>query len=218
MSYDVMVDASNRWFVIPAGEGSSRLGFDEAFNRLREYARLLRLASPREDEIGTMKQYRDLCYTERAYAASKPRGMLFGYDTPAAVRRVLEECCASKARVRLFFGDPETGRRWLEEDDVLGRVSATRGPIKLPLLLLSSCPSDGIAISDRNILRITRVRDGVDLYRSPLFQVPNVEVVRGAKGHSGWTVLYEGEPCVTFVTEGPARRLAALLSGNRISR
>lgn len=218
MSYDISVDASNRWFVIPAGQDSVHIGFDDVFNRLREYARLLKRASPREDEIGTMKQYRDLGYAELAYAASRPRGMLFGYDTPAAVRRVLEECCASKARVRLFYGDPKTGRCWLEADDVLGRVSATIGPIKLPLLLLSRKSFDGITILDGNILRITRVRDGVDLYRSPLFQVPNVEVVTGAKGHSGWTVLYEGEPYVTFVTEGPARRLAAFLSGNRISR
>ncbi|MGO9443465.1 MAG: hypothetical protein ACLPXB_01670 [Thiobacillaceae bacterium] len=38
-------------------------------------------------------------------------------------------------KLRLFFGNRETGQCWLEENDVLGFIGRSMGPMRIPILL-----------------------------------------------------------------------------------
>ena len=57
-------------------------------------------------------------------------------------------------RVRLFLGDPETGRDWGEENDVTGYVGRSTGPSKVPLLLATRRSMGGGAILVDCVLRM----------------------------------------------------------------
>jgi hypothetical protein len=57
----------------------------------------------------------------------------FHHAQSRAVIDALERAKAAGARVRIWLGDIETGRNWLDEYDVSGTVSCSMGPIKIPL-------------------------------------------------------------------------------------
>jgi hypothetical protein len=110
----------------------------------------------------------------------------FHEKTAPAVKRVLEKCRINHDIVRLQMGDPETGRVWLEEMDVVGFIGRSSGTQKVPLiiepLLVSKELSDvrsadgGPALLEHHILRIVNVSTGVELYRHPKYEMPHFEV------------------------------------------
>lgn len=62
-------------------------------------------------------------------------GTHFHPDTPADLVAVLEQLRISKAKVRLFVGDRQTGEAWAEECDCYGRIGRSMGPVKVPLIV-----------------------------------------------------------------------------------
>ena len=69
-------------------------------------------------------------------------GTFFHAQTPYEVVLALRAAAHGSRRIRLFYGDPETGLDWNEEHDVIGFLGRSIGPIKVPLLL-KSWRSDG---------------------------------------------------------------------------
>jgi hypothetical protein len=82
-------------------------------------------------------------------------GTAYHMKTPEAVIRVLENAMASRARIRVFLGDTETGRDWLEEHDVMGYVGRSTGNLQIPLLVNNSRSMGGGALLSHCIIRIT---------------------------------------------------------------
>jgi hypothetical protein len=94
------------------------------------------------------------------------------YDprTPPEVRAVLERVRGTGERVRLFLGDPDTGRDWNEEHDVAGRIGRSTGPTKVPLLIASRRSMGGPQLLDYCIVRITTTTQPYrELYRHPTY-------------------------------------------------
>lgn len=88
-----------------------------------------------------------------------PSGTCFHAETPAAVRLILENARLRGERLRLFYGDVETGRDWLEELDTMGTIGRSTGRIQVPLLIRNRRSSGGPAILDHCIVKIMRGRD-----------------------------------------------------------
>ncbi|WP_045364416.1 hypothetical protein [Methyloceanibacter caenitepidi] len=139
-------------------------------------------------------------------------GTYFNEKTPDDVKRALERARVNGERVRLFYGDTETGKAWLEEYGVAGTINRSTGPCKIPLIIASSRSHGGPAILDSCIVAI-RGRHGW-LYRHPQFD-------RGAfTMHYGETpirVSHNGETWATFKTPKQALRRIAFMRGERLA-
>lgn len=145
-------------------------------------------------------------------------GTCFHQGTPEAIVDRLEDARINRYRIRLFLGDPKTGRDWGEENDVIGYVARSTGTIKIPLLIHNSRSMGGGAILDECIIKIMVGRRTV--YQAPGYQCGKYEIKReddqGAfnKGYL-WKVLRDGETTARFKTNAAAERWAKFMKGER---
>ena len=95
-------------------------------------------------------------------------------DTPDSVIQILDGAMKNHERIRVFYGDTETGRDWMEIYDTIGYVAHSYGSIKIPLLIKNSRFAGGIGILDDNIVKITI--DKVVVYEQGNYRLPHMEI------------------------------------------
>lgn len=91
--------------------------------------------------------------------------------TDPKVYSILEHARITDKRVRVWYGDPETGKVWLEEYDVLGNVGRSTGEKPVFILIANSRSWGGGAMLTDNILRITI--DKKEVYKHPNMEQMN---------------------------------------------
>lgn len=120
------------------GGGFTCWGFENCFQEAKQLAEMMGVAGPSIEIHGTRECYdmnKELLEAYRVHPASKRTWYQIG--TPVKVSRILEAARASYSDygregtiLRLFYGDPETGRDWCEEFDTCpvqaGQFSAHR--------------------------------------------------------------------------------------------
>ena len=111
-------------------------------------------------------------------------GIYYHLDTHDAVVKALESARSCRSRVRLYYGDTETGRDWLEENDVEGYIGNSVGPLKVPLLIHNRRSHGGGALLDQCIIKVRWTSGGL-LYQHPQY-------------HAGQFVIREIGPYETF--------------------
>ena len=95
-------------------------------------------------------------------------GTSFHKDTPMAVCNILNSAMHNRSqKIRIFYGDTETGRDWNESYDIFGFIGRSTGSVKIPLILHSRRSTGGSGILEHCIVRITI--DKVDVYRHPSY-------------------------------------------------
>lgn len=211
----ITLNQDQRLFMLDSGDGFSCLGFDVVFKRLRQYAEMLGLAEPKYAEIGTKNQLEQYLKAEQAYISTKPTETLFDPGTPVAVRAYLEAYRRAGGSVRLFLGDPATGRDWLEENDVYGTIGRSMGPIKVPLLIEKG-ECGGGAILTANILRIVDGRSRKEVYRHASYQEPRFKLVATNIRTHPIGVQVDGKPHARFKTSAQADNWIAFMRGERM--
>lgn len=92
-------------------------------------------------------------------------GTYYDARTPDAVISVLEMSRKTKTRLRLDYGDTNTGQSWGEQYDILGHIGRSTGSIKIPLLIHNSRSIGGGGILDYCIIKISESKGGRVLYR-----------------------------------------------------
>lgn len=96
-------------------------------------------------------------------------GTYYDERTPDAVVQVLERArtASRKYRLRLWYGDPATGKLW--GDVETGYIGRSMGPIKVPLLIANNRSSGGPALLDHCIVKIAHANksNGGVLYKHP---------------------------------------------------
>ena len=80
-------------------------------------------------------------------------GTYYDFRTPDAVVELLETCRKIRLTVILSYGNSETGKQWLEENDIVGRIGRSTGPIKSPLLVKNGS-NGGNAILTHCMVRV----------------------------------------------------------------
>lgn len=149
--------------------------------------------------------------------AMERNGTTYHAQTPAAVVDALERARLSGERVRLFYGDTETGRAWAEEHDVSGTVSRSMGPVKIPLLIANKRAHGGAGILDHCIVAI-QLGAGRFAYRHPTFN-PGAWCVRASDlPDYAAAVTHDGEIHARFKTDDAAARYAGFMRGERFSK
>ena len=104
-------------------------------------------------------------------------GTTYHKDTPAEVIRILEAYRGDRTkRLRLAYGDTETGRDWGETNDVEGYIGRSTGTQKIPLLIHSLRSTGGPAILGHCIVRIQLAKGKRELYRHPKYHVEEATV------------------------------------------
>lgn len=133
-------------------------------------------------------------------------GTYFDARTPDVVCHILNDCMETRENIRVFYGDKETGRCWMDEYDTIGRVGRSMGPYKIPLLVKTRRSLGGGALLDHCILRIQKGKRVV--YQDSKFNMPEVMV-------DGCQVLFDGVVYANCSNEGKAQKLAEFLRGER---
>ena len=156
-------------FVLQSGGGTSYLGFQVVFNRLIELcARLTKAGKPvvvpQSGEMGTIHQYEQYCTSMADYANMGDTRTWFESNTPRKVRTIIENYRESRQFIRVFYGDPETGRDWMEEFGTTGIIGRSTGAMKVPLLLANNDDDGSSAMLVNNIVRLVDVASGLELY------------------------------------------------------
>ena len=101
-------------------------------------------------------------------------GTTFHDETPIAVCNILNDAISSRLskRIRIFFGDKETGKDRNEFYDNIGYVGRSTGLIKIPLMIHNTRSTGGGAILDHCIVKITV--DKKTVYQHPKYHCPIV--------------------------------------------
>ena len=141
-------------------------------------------------------------------------GTFYHEDTQAAVIDILENARRTGSRIRLSYGDTETGRDWLEEWDVEGTIARSTGPVKVPILLARRTSSGGPALLEHCILKIRQAgKGGRVLYRHPSHRTPVFTVQPSSVTGYGAEVLADGQVHARFKTVPQANRWIAKMTG-----
>jgi hypothetical protein len=149
-------------------------------------------------------------------------GTTYNDKTPAALVQALESARLSGLRVRLFFGDSETGADWAEENDVCGYIGRSCGTVKVPLLLHNQRSVGGREIMDNCVVRLQI--GGRDVWRHPGYTVPLLGIRKPPRFCGTVDLWADGYVAgvyrnavnvANFKTEAAARRWVAFMTGER---
>jgi hypothetical protein len=144
-----------------------------------------------------------------------PSGTCFHADTPVPVIELLEQLRQNRRKIRLFYGDPESGQFWHEEHDIIGRIGRSTGSIKVPVLVESG-EIDGPAVLDHCIIRIDTPRKV--LYQHAAFRVGDVNLVKGALQRLPWEVWIDDVVQARFQSKLEAQQYRDFMQGHRFAR
>jgi hypothetical protein len=106
-------------------------------------------------------------------------GTAYHNDTPNHIVKILEWARTrnQKPRLRVYYGDVETGRDWEEEHEVIRYVGRSTGSIKIPLLVNNKNSHGGGGILDNCIVGIEYAnrREGGVIYKHPKYHLQSDE-------------------------------------------
>lgn len=227
------INAEQRLYVTDNGHGISCFGFDNCFQEAHQLAQVMNMAGPTPDMLGTRECYalnKSLHAAFATHPASKKTWYRAG--TPKKVAAILEAArssfCDNRHQgtiLRLFYGDPQTGRDWAEEHECIGFVGRSMGPMRLPLILEPllddvreiTSSSYGGSINTVNVLRIIDVRRAEEVYRAKNYVLPQFAIdAKEGSGRYPVIVKREDTAVATFETHEQAAQWIAFMQGFRV--
>ena len=142
----------------------------------------------------------------------------FNEKTNDKVKSVLNSVYKSGQRIRIVYGDSETGKDWLEENDVTGTIGRSTGVKKVPLLIANSRSYGGGAILDHRIVKIVATDSKYTLYEHDSYHQADLtysEVVTDSYPHC---VFADGKLHASFKSEKSALNYMAFMQCKRMCK
>ncbi len=139
-------------------------------------------------------------------------GTCYHADTPEPVVEVLETVRLNQRKVRLYYGNTQTGQSWFEENDEIGRIGRSTGPIKVPLLIEPG-EIGGPALLDHCVIRIDSPR--TVLYQHEQFRTGDFKLVCGKVERAPWEVFIDHAVQARFQDKRQAQRYIDFMQGKR---
>jgi hypothetical protein len=214
---EVTINAEQKLFVIPSGSGYSTWGFENCYNETFQLAQKLNMPLPLQSQIGTIEQYNQhRAMIDHVAKNGIDLGTWFNLKTDPVVKHVIEEYLRSQRPVRIFYGDTDTGKVWLEEHDVYGRIGRSTGFLKIPLMIVGNS-SGGCGLLDACIVRIVDGESKREVYRHPKYQEPKFEIHRELVSQGYVAAVYvDGALHAQFKKPGQAENWIAYMKGERM--
>lgn len=186
----ITIDKEESQFVIAAGNSTSCLAFDGVFHQAQELLRRLRsiggphLPIPPDEqvlasEIGTEAQYHQHHRLLAMYSLITDKQSWFDARTPTAVQTILERYRRSRLDLRVYIGDPVSGRDGLYEFDTIGTIERNAGPMCVPKLVPKG-QHDGGSIVTHAVVRLQDPVSNADIYRHPNYHTPEMKLMEVA--------------------------------------
>ena len=148
-----------------------------------------------------MKQYKTI------------NGTSYDNCTPDEVVAILEKARQTRTRLHVSLGDSESGRDWLEENDVYGVIGRSTGSVKIPLLIDNRRSLGAPGLLDHCIVRVRTSHGGRILWQHPGYHHGDLEIRQKAEPvtlRDGRVlkvdVLRDGELHASFESIEKARR------------
>ena len=135
--------------------------------------------------------------------------------TSSRVAVLLNRLTESKQRIRIVYGETETGKDWLEEYGVLGSIGKSTGSKQIPLLISNSRSTGGGAILEDCILKIVDVKSKKVLYQHDKYIAPKFDIVPSIVGYS---VTVDGNVQANFKTIKQAQNYIDFMLCKRMSK
>ena len=135
--------------------------------------------------------------------------------TSGGVAVLLNKLTESKQRIRLVYGDTDTGKDWLQEYEVLGSIGRSTGSKQIPLLISNSRSTGGGAILEDSILKIVDVKSKNVLYQHDKYLAPIFDIVPSIVGYS---VTVDGNVQANFKTIKQAKNYIDFMLCKRMSK
>ena len=135
------------------------------------------------------------------------QGTSFFDGTQQRVMDIIQNAINNRTRIRVFYGDKETGKDWLEAYDTIGRISRSCGSVRMPILINNKRSVGGCIVPTDCIVKITIDKQVV--YQHPKYHCP-VE----RRGNDVYDT--EENKCIFHTTsEANAERELQFFLGNR---
>jgi hypothetical protein len=210
----VRIDPRARMYVHRYGPRAHGVSFDDVqmvSNALAGRLNVPTLAVA-DRELGTLaayQKYRELCKR----AAPVLAGDTWYHPTTASeARQALESARVCRRRVRLYYGDPSTGRDDLEVADTIGWIGRAGAPFAQPVLLASIEDRCGVPIWDNAVIRIQDLdAQGCTVYQHAGYHLPDLTVVAIMDGTA--EVLIDGHTTQAFDNDDHAQRWLKFVRG-----
>lgn len=147
-------------------------------------------------------------------------GTSYHAGTSEKVIEELEKARAMDQRVRIFYGNVLTGKDWMEEHAVCGKIGRSAGEVKVPILLAREGSYGGASISTECIVRI--LRDGRETYRHPDYHQAALEITESTSPDAlrpdyNWLVTAGGADTARFQSRNKAQRWVNFMEGRRMA-
>lgn len=140
--------------------------------------------------------------------------------TSDMVKEVLIRLLRDKRWVRLYYGDPDTGQWWGDENDVLGHVSHSTGTKPCLILVHNARSMGGGAILTGNIVAIQSTPMAFP-YRHAGFKFGDWRKDADPNFGGRWIVRWNGKEHAGFVGDGAeakAERYIRFMRGERMAK
>lgn len=129
----------------------------------------------------------------------------YSEGTKNEVIDILERARYRGQRVKLYYGDIETGRNWNEEHDTIGTIGRSTGKVKIPLLIATKRSTVGGAILTDCIIAIKEGKNV--LYKAENFKEDVYTIVPSDMQGYEVNTLINGGLYGRHKTETSAKRL-----------
>ena len=135
------------------------------------------------------------------------------------VKQVLTSCYNRKNRIRIVYGDVNTGKSYLDEYEILGYVGKSTGIKPIPLLINNSRSFGGGSILTDIILKIVDTQTKQVLFQHENYIIPVLTKEISSHNDYLYDVIYNGETVVArFKTEKQANNYIDFMQCKRMSK
>lgn len=138
-------------------------------------------------------------------------GTCYDIKTPDNLVSVLERARENGKRLKVYLGDPKTGRDWHEESDKYIRIGRSTGNFKIPLSIANSRSTGGGALLDSCIIKLIDTQNNVVLYQHPKYKTSKIEIVESDLIEYKFNLLIDGKMYSRHKSEISAKRLKSKL-------
>lgn len=145
------------------------------------------------------------------YKISKT-GTAYHLSTPDELINILETVMKERQRVKIYYGDPATGKDWAEDYDKYAYIGRSAGKIKVPLSIATKRSNGGGALMDHCIVKLKDMATGKILYQAENYKAPVFCLIPSTSAGYTHSVTADGELISNHKTEREAQRLIKKLS------